>query len=83
MKDKSIVRQWLLQGGGGFEGGEEGLRAATFTGEGLLKMLEAYHEWVIEELNNDNTNSVIDLNEPFWIIKDRKPTATVEGKDDA
>ncbi len=36
------ARQWLLSGGGGFEGGEDGLRASTFSGEGLIEMLEAF-----------------------------------------
>ncbi len=44
-------RAWIINGGGGFEDGEDGLRAATFSGEGLIDMLEAYREY-LNEFNN-------------------------------
>lgn len=36
------ARVWLLAGGGGHEGGADGLRALTVTGEGLIDFLEAF-----------------------------------------
>jgi hypothetical protein len=44
------AREWLLSGGGGFEDGEDGLKAVQFTGEGLIEFLEAYEAFLIEEL---------------------------------
>lgn len=41
-------REWLLKGGGGFEGGEDGLRATTVSGEGLIDYLESYREYLSE-----------------------------------
>lgn len=45
-------KQWLLSGGGGFEGGEDGLRAVTFSGDGLLYMLEAYRDDCLDEISH-------------------------------
>jgi hypothetical protein len=42
------AREWLLNGGGGYEGGEDGLRAMTLTAEGLVRFLEAYEEDLAE-----------------------------------
>lgn len=36
------AREWLLSGGGGHEGGEDGLKATTVTGAGLIDFLAAY-----------------------------------------
>src|SRR5271157_176082 len=41
---ESQAREWLLKGGGGHEGGADGLRALTVTGEGLVEFLAAYKE---------------------------------------
>ena len=37
-------REWLCQGGGGHEDGEDGIRAMTLSGEALVEMPEAYRE---------------------------------------
>lgn len=42
------ARDWLINGGGGYEGGADGLRASTWTSEGLVSMLEAYEEDLAE-----------------------------------
>ena len=44
----SRARQWLIQGGGGHEDGESGIRAVTLGGECLVEFLEAYDEWLRE-----------------------------------
>ena len=44
----SEARKWLLQGGGGHEDGESGIRAMTVSGEGLVETLEAYDEYLAE-----------------------------------
>lgn len=38
------AREWLLSGGGGYEGGEDGLRAMTVTGPGLIDFLASFYE---------------------------------------
>lgn len=47
-QEKLDPRSWLLQGGGGFEDGEDGLRACEYTGDGLIDKLEAYREYLFE-----------------------------------
>lgn len=44
-------REWLLSGGGGHEGGAEGLKVMTVTGEGLVSFLEAYAEHIGNQLH--------------------------------
>lgn len=41
---------WLLDGGGGHEDGMDGFRALRLTGEGLLDFLEAYQEYLEENI---------------------------------
>lgn len=36
------AREWLLSGGGGYEGGEDGIKAMTVTGASLVDFLAAY-----------------------------------------
>lgn len=36
------ARKWLVRGGGGFEGGEDGIRAVRLSGESLVEYLAAY-----------------------------------------
>ena len=43
--DSKAAREFFLNGGGGFEGGEDGARAATFSFEGMVEMAEAYGEY--------------------------------------
>ncbi len=40
------AREWLIHGGGGHEDGEDGLRALTVYGEGLIEFLAAYEEYL-------------------------------------
>ena len=39
---------WLLDGGGGFEGGVDDLRAMSLSAEGLIDFLSAYQEYLEE-----------------------------------
>jgi hypothetical protein len=48
VKSEEHPRYWLAKGGGGFEGGLEGLKAATFSGEGLVDMLCQYRLYLRE-----------------------------------
>lgn len=47
----SRARQWLLQGGGGHEDGEAGIRAMTLSGEALVEDLEAYDEYLQKQFD--------------------------------
>ena len=38
------ARKWLIGGGGGHEGGEDGLRAGSWSGEAVIELLEAYRQ---------------------------------------
>ena len=40
----TTAREWLISGGGGYDGGKEGLAAATWTAVGLIAMLEAFED---------------------------------------
>lgn len=53
-------REWLTHGGGGFEGGPEGLKAMTVTGEGVVMFLEAYLEYLGNQLHE-----LTGYNKPF------------------
>ena len=50
---ESQAREWLLKGGGGHEGGADGLCALTVTGEGLVEFLAAYKEDFEREIRLD------------------------------
>ena len=45
------AREWLCQGGGGHEDGEDGIRAVTLNGEELVEMLDAYREYIIDKVS--------------------------------
>ena len=42
------AREYFLQGGGGFEDGEAGARACTFSFEGMVEMAAAFAEFALE-----------------------------------
>ena len=43
------AREWLCQGGGGHEGGEDGIRAMTVSGERLVELMDAYGAYITYE----------------------------------
>jgi hypothetical protein len=42
-------RQWLCSGGGGFEDGEDGIRACHMSAEYAIELMEAYAQYVLEQ----------------------------------
>lgn len=50
MDSKRKAREWLIHGGGGHEDGEDGLRALSVSGEGLIEFLAAYEDYVLRSL---------------------------------
>lgn len=40
------AREWLIQGGNGFEGGEDGIRAHSCNGAALVEYLDEYGAYV-------------------------------------
>lgn len=44
------VHQWLIEGGGGHEDGDAGLRAMTVSGVGLVEFLAAYREGLMSAI---------------------------------
>lgn len=43
-------RNWLIHGGGGLEDGEDGLRAMSVSGTGLIDFLESYRDFVLKSV---------------------------------
>ena len=51
-KEKEIT-EWLLHGGGGFEGGSDGARSVSFTFLGAVGLLAAYEEYLCERIEKE------------------------------
>ena len=49
-KKEQDIADWLLHGGGGFEGGLDGARAVSFTFAGAVDLLAAYEEYLCEQI---------------------------------
>ncbi|MEK7125084.1 MAG: hypothetical protein AAB864_01680 [Patescibacteria group bacterium] len=47
------IADWLLHGGGGFEGGLDGARAVSFTFAGAVDLLAAYEEYLCERIEKE------------------------------
>lgn len=41
------ARQWLCSGGGGFEDGEDGIRACTMSAENAIELMDKYREFCV------------------------------------
>lgn len=39
------AREWLISGGGGFEDGEDGIRACTMSAENAIELMDEYAEY--------------------------------------
>lgn len=52
------ITDWLLGGGGGFEGGADGARAVSFTFLGAVELLAAYEEYLMEKIQNNPTTTL-------------------------
>jgi hypothetical protein len=45
---RALAREYFIKGGGGFEDGEDGVRAVTFSFDGMLDMVVAFAEYQAE-----------------------------------
>jgi hypothetical protein len=56
---KLSAKEWLMSGGGGYEEGEDGIRATTFTVHGVISLLESYEEYLREEFIKEKKHGML------------------------
>ena len=47
MDERLTARQWLNGGGGGFEGGEDGIRACTMSAKSAIELMDEYAAYAL------------------------------------